>query len=456
MTEENLSPPLPVLVISWAFAPDREIGAKRVTRFCNYLPDFRVRPLVLTVQERFLEHRDDEFLPPSGIRIERTNVIANPLDAYARLRCRILSRNTAGDSHYGILPTQGGPDTRPRGLRRHLMALLNSPDRYQGWYLPAVRAANRLIQREPGSAILSSGPPFTSHLIARHLRKKHGIPWVADYRDGWATNPNLTGEGVPEWIVRMNSKMEASCVRWADLVICNTEPLRRSFLQRYPPLGEERFVTLTNGYDDAVKPPPKLKSGSKSKLFLHSGSIYGSRRIGTFCQAVNSLVSAGSLNPGSFRILFHGEISSSSLFDAHQYAHDLIKNHQIEFEPFLDSWQDGQRILWTADILLVFSGSPLEVPAKFYEYLKTGKPIFAVSEKGALTDLLDLTGTGVWADPGDSSAIAAGLLKALQMNPVSPEEVTRRWDNRFHFRSLTGKLAGWLRNLAEGKPLGGK
>lgn len=441
-----MNPELRVLVVSWAFAPDREIGAKRVTRFCNYLPTFGIQPIVLTVRERFLEHRDDEFLPPCGIRLERTTKLGSPLDAYSWLRSRIRSRNTIDECHPEDISIHGRPSNKARGVRRHMLALLNCPDRYQGWYLPAVRAANRLIRREPVNAILSSGPPFTSHLIAGHLRKKHSIPWVADFRDPWVES--RSDEGPPQWVLRMHRRMEAGCVKHADLVICNTDSMRRSFLPRYPRMKPEKFVTLTNGYDDTVKPLRTLRRNLSATFLLHFGSIYGRRRIGTFCQAITGLVNTGKLCPDSFRIVFHGDINPSSLADARQYASDLIDGRRIEFEAFIDSWQEAQKILWTADILLVFSAGPIIVPAKFYEYLKTGKPILAVAEKGALTDLIDMTGSGAWADPNDPTAIANALLKVLQMTPLPPEEVERRWDARFHFRSLTGQLAEWLRDLA--------
>ena len=159
-------------------------------------------------------------------------------------------------------------------------------------------------------------------------------------------------------------------------------------------------------------------------------------------------MNAGKLHPGYFKILFRGETDDSSVAAVHQCASELVRNRCIEFEPFTDSWRQAQELMWRADLLLIFSGSPLEVPAKFYDYLKTGKPIFAIAEPGALTELLDSTSSGIWADPADPAGIAAGLLRALELPSVTPEEAERRWSSQFHFRSLTAQLAGWIRRLA--------
>ncbi|HMK30282.1 MAG TPA: glycosyltransferase [Terriglobales bacterium] len=439
----NLNGDLNLLVISFFFAPDGEIGAKRITRFSRYLSERGIQPIVLTIQEQFLIQPDNEFPVPPGVRVERTPMRLNPLDWYARVKMRIAPPLPSGNAS---IFTKSTGNSRPGLLRRQMLALLNTPDRFLGWYFPAVKAAEQLIKQEPIGAMFSSGPPWTAHLIAGHLKRKFGIPWAADFRDSWALNPLL--DKTPEWIRKVNARMETRCLKTADLVVCNTELLRRSFIERHPLLPKEKFVTLTNGFDDSVASPAPItavRSARSGRLLLHFGMIYGRRRIDTFCQAANSLLKAGKLAPGSFKIVFHGEVDPGLLAAVHERAPELVGERNVEFEPFIESWQDAQKLLWEADLLLIFSGSPLEVPAKFYEYLKTGKPIFAVAERGALTELLDSTGSGVWADPADPDAIAIGLMRALELPAIPPEEAERRWADRFHFRSLSAQLARWIR-----------
>jgi hypothetical protein len=112
------------------------------------------------------------------------------------------------------------------------------------------------------------------------------------------------------------------------------------------------------------------------------------------------------------------------------------------------NWEIADRLRWEADLLLIFFEDTLAVPAKFYEYLATGKPILAVTPRGALTDVLERTGAGRWANPDDSADIASKLIDALVRPQQSATEVQRRWSGEFHFRSLAGTLAGWVNNLA--------
>jgi hypothetical protein len=228
--------------------------------------------------------------------------------------------------------------------------------------------------------------------------------------------------------------------------MCNTNALRQDFIARYPALLAAKFVTLTGGFDDNVIPEPEPR-GSR-RILLHLGDIYLSRRIDTFCQAVHSLIDSGKIEPNSMKVRFVGEVDPMTKFAARQQLSDLLGRELVEFIPRMN-WQQGQRLLWSADLLLLFQGDfKTQVPAKFYEYLQTGKPIFAIAARGALTELLESTGAGVWAEPEDADGIASSLLRALQQPAISPEEAAKRWSDRFHARSLTAQLARWIGQLA--------
>jgi hypothetical protein len=87
------------------------------------------------------------------------------------------------------------------------------------------------------------------------------------------------------------------------------------------------------------------------------------------------------------------------------------------------------------------------VPAKFYEYLQTGIPIFAVCDAGALTDVIEATGAGVWVTAQDSDSIAEELLKALEMPRRTSEEVTQS-SAAYQYSSLSRTLSEWMQEVA--------
>src|SRR5262249_28881199 len=127
-------------------------------------------------------------------------------------------------------------------LHRQVRALFEIRDPAAAWYRPAVRSVLRLVTAEPIAAVLSSVPPYTAHLVGRHLRKRFGIPWLADFRDPWSQN--LVRQALPGWRRWIDRRMESSCLRWADRVICNTDRLRAAFNRLHPELPADKFLTL--------------------------------------------------------------------------------------------------------------------------------------------------------------------------------------------------------------------
>jgi len=228
-------------------------------------------------------------------------------------------------------------------------------------------------------------------------------------------------------------------------------------------------VTLTNGYDyeyrnllgtcsvsGLTSGEGRTESCSRTSraepvikqqrcLVLHLGDLYGGRRVDTFCQAVQNLVRSGKINPGSLTILFLGNNDPSILKAACQLAPELTQSKYIEFRDRV-SWQEGQKLLAEADLLLIIQGNHRGVTAKFYEYLATGKPILAIVREGPLGAMLRATGAGLSADPEDPAQISAKFLEALALPIRSPEEV-QRTAGQYYFRTLAKQLAEWIHGL---------
>ena len=430
-----------VLIVSHTFPPDSAVGGLRIARLCRYLPECDIHPFVLTVEDRVYESVDPSMVLPSNLKVIRTGSMSTPLDWYRRLIQH--RRSQTGD----VGKVQGrGPNSSL--ARQHLLAMLSFPDRYWGWYLPALKAAGELIRTDKVEAVFSSGPPWISHLIARRLKLTHKLPWMADFRDPWAHL--LPEKRSPGWFQRLSERLEERCIGSADLVICNTDRLREAFQNHYSVEAPSKFRTLTNGFDDsdayatAAAPAPK-------RLFLHLGSIYGLRRIDTFLEAISQLTRSGQLDPDSFQLVFQGEIDSDYITQAEAICPELLRKRCLEFRPRINRNQ-AQQVLASADRLLLFQGShELQVPAKFYEYLQTGIPIFAVTEPGALTDLLQETDSGIWASPSNSNEIAERFLKFLEMPRRSPESLRLDINGKFQYRQLASRLGDWMRELVGSK-----
>jgi glycosyltransferase involved in cell wall biosynthesis len=429
-----------ILFISYSFPPDAQVGGRRAARLCKYLPEFGIEPVVLSVEERYYESVDTSFPPPAGLEIVRTSMSPGIFDAYRWLKSFLHAAQTGGNGTNSVAPVQ-----TIGGIRHRVIAMLHSGEAERGWFRPASRAGLKLLRLSSFDALVSSGPPFVAHRVARRLKQHTGLPWLADFRDPWSLNPKTME--LPPLRRRLEHRMERSCVEGADRVICNTQRMRTSFAESYPNQPAEKFVTLPNGFEE-ITPPTLMPPRSDGKhICLHLGDVYAGRRIDTFCEVLARLVGEGSLNAEKLQVIFMGDTDPAQLAAAKRVAPQLADQGILQFCRRLD-WGLAQHHLWSADLLLIFQGSHRnQIPAKFYEYLATGKPIFAVAEPGALSDILEESGAGISADSRDPEMIAARFLQAMRLPGRSPELAQQLMASRYHARVLAERLAGWLRDV---------
>src|SRR5207244_6933321 len=75
----------------------------------------------------------------------------------------------------------------PRSLLRlseEVLRRLKLPaDASLPWVIDAFRAIKGLMRKAPFAAIYSTSPPLGTHLLALLIKRRYGVPWVADFRD---------------------------------------------------------------------------------------------------------------------------------------------------------------------------------------------------------------------------------------------------------------------------------
>jgi len=432
-----------VLLISHSFPPDAEVGGKRIAQFSRYLPEFGFKPFVLAVDERFSTAVDTSFLLPKDLAVYRTRVLPNPLEWYVRFKKSYHARRSgqAAISHdvNEQDDSQSGSANGPGFLgwaREQVLSIFNSPNDDCGWYLPGIRKARGIVESEGVKTVLSSGPPWAAHLIAFRLRRIYGMRWIADFRDPWTAGPEW--EMLPRWRRVLEKRLEKLCMHSCDVVVSNTDRIREEFVRRFPELTEEKFVTITNGFVD----PPSLldlTQNSDRLLMLHLGSLYGVRQSRAFFEAISNIV-VNKRSPHIFKVLLIGDNDPVFVKTIMSQFPHLFQNGCVEFRERVN-WQKAQHILWSASALLLFQGGyTLQVPAKFYEYLPTGKPMLVIAQDGALTDIAKSTGLAVCAPPNDVEAIEEALLQIF-MKQAKTSKGAQAHLARFHYRYLTGQLS---------------
>jgi glycosyltransferase involved in cell wall biosynthesis len=421
--------PKHLLVVAFHYPPDNSsTGVLRTLKFTRYLLGHGWHSTVLTVPEDLYRNRDEHLLhqvPP------QVKVVRAP--------CRDVR------DQWGI-----------RGIYPGFLAV---PDRYGSWRRPAVRAGLEIVARAEMDALYTTYPIPSAHLIGLRLKRKTGLPWIADFRDPWA------GGGGHGLRYRVESWLEGTVVREADLILANTEVAREDFLARYPRLAPEKFVTLPNGYDEEDFPPELCQQPATQPFtIVYPGSIDPLNRSPLpLIEAIGQLLRGGQMSRHDVRLHFLGAgaaLRQPWFTDAVRAAGlgNIVSGVEGRI-PYAESL----KVLAGAGLLVVLNEplgaaretelgySRLMVPAKVYEYLRLGRPFLALCGEGAVPRLLGQLDAGWWCPPADIDGIARRILAAKVLHErdeglaIAPDKIAA-----FERRALTAKLASLLDGLTGG------
>ena len=366
-------------MIAFHFPPQSgSSGAQRTLGFTRYLRDFGWEPAVLTVDPRAYESVDERAIAPDGIRVHRTF-------AFDAAR------------HFAIR------DRYPSFLAR--------PDRWTSWRWSAIIAGVTLVRRWQPHVLWSTYPIATAHVIGHSIARITGMPWVADFRDPMAQ------EGYPAdprtW--KSFKRIESTSVAIAARSVFTAPGAANLYCERYP-AHADRIMVIENGFDEEsfaglADASPYTAAPA---ILLHSGIVYPSERDPTqMFAALRALVDAGDLREGDLRLRFrapvHGAMieSIARTFDVSQF---------VEVAPPLP-YREALREMLSVNALLVLQASNCnqQIPAKLYEYLRTGRPIVGLADpQGDTGQALRRAGVNYIAALETREAIVATLRDFLR------------------------------------------
>ncbi len=354
-------------------------ASPRVVGLVKYLPEFNWQPIILTgatskykdLPARIVETPYQDALGSLG-RLFKLNP-EQDVRQQIKNRFRITSKKSPID----FFITLGGE-------------IINYPCPDKNWKPFAVKAGSELLQEENIDAIISISPSITSHLIAKELKAKYKIPWLADFRDLWSQNHNYMYSPLRKMLDR---RLELKTLSKADALVTISEP----WAEKLRTLHKGKSVyTVTHGFDPAEVNNPPAKLTAKFTI-TYTGSIYNRRHDPSkLLAALRDLVSDKVIDPNEVEVRFYGskcewldeEIEEYGLVNvARQYglvSRETAVEKQRESQLLLKlQWEDSQE-------RGAYSG-------KIFEYLGARRPILATGgfDGDVVQELLNETNAGM-------------------------------------------------------------
>ncbi len=387
-----------VLIITYYWPPGGGSGVQRWVKFAKYLPQYGVQPVILTVSNPTYATLDESMKDDVS---ENTLVYKSPsLEPFG------LYSILSGKSRTEVAK----PTTRIAETGTSLTAKAASwiranvfvPDARIGWVRTARNKALKLIDEHAIQTVITTGPPHSTHLIGRYIKKQTSLKWIADFRDPWTKV--FYNQLLPRTpLVRnIDLKLERSVLNAANEVIVVSPSMKK--LQKN--ITDRTYRVIPNGFDH--------EDFEDLAIPQQQNGTFTIRHIGTLSETAipTALFEALELLPEEFR--FRMEF----IGNVHDHVKELARksrvSNRIKFTDYLPHAQAVQAMAASDLLLLVIpdvQNNELILTGKIFEYIATGKPVLMLGPAhGDAAAILDNTGQGAIFSYGDP----AGLLNYLK------------------------------------------
>ncbi|MFC1730322.1 glycosyltransferase [candidate division KSB1 bacterium] len=360
-----------LLLISYYFPPLGMGGVQRAAKFAQYLPEYGWDVTVLTVRDIAYYARDRSLLNDvKNVDIQRTGSL-DPL----RLAFLLSGRKNS------IAAAAGTPSILSR-IFRFIDRKLFVPDSKILWNGFAFRRAVKLVKTYRFSAVLSTAPPFSTHLLAMKIAKILKIPWIADFRDGWTTMDFLPPER--KLYMKFHRYFEKKTIRKADTYLAVSQKILND-LAKDSDTPDERGILIYNGYDeqDFTQVPPDRSSFNLTFM----GTVTKWADPSVFFKAIRAAADLHKSMSEYLKINIVGNILDSRLIKtagAYDLENKLIMTGYLEHKKAVELVCKSQVLLFPITNLT----SPGVITGKLFEYCASGKPIVAYVPEGEASNLL--------------------------------------------------------------------
>lgn len=379
-----------VLMAAYYFPPLSGSGVFRSIKFAKYLPLFGWEPTVVSTDRppngwKFSDKSQLAEIPegmkvvriPDGISTGREKSLnSDRVQAILGFLRNVLRFSPEADRIFSQA-SQSYDGT---------VQLLTFPCAALSWAYDAVQYIEKNIDLDEFQVVYTTSGPASAHLIGFYLKQKYGIPWVADYRDPWTYNPygsdyNPTNKGH-----KLLFELETILLRSADCNLTVEDSLIDSYEQHFK-LEPGKVVSITNGYDEADFSGLQVSQDRTHKFTInYSGLIYtGTQSIVPLFKAIRQLTGEKKIDLQKVRFRLVGVTMQDYEAIGRQFGLTQI----IEYLGYLPHSQALQANLDANLLLLLVGDEPKFKPVytgKFFEYLRSGRPILALAPKGGAVD----------------------------------------------------------------------
>lgn len=379
-----------VLIVTYHWPPMGGGGVQRWLKTVKYLREFDWEPVIFTVTDAEIslpDHSLEEEIP-EGVETLRVP-IWEPFGLYKK----ITGKSSSEKVQPGLLSEGEGSNWRNE-LALWIRGNVFIPDAKRFWIKPARKALIKYLKQNRVDAMVSTGPPHTTHMIALAARKRTGTPWLADFRDPWTFVDYYDKLKLSRYADRRHHQLEAEVVNTADKTITVTWSWAADFNRRN---YEKEVEVITNGFDPADFPETPWPALSQKFVITHIGSMNADRNPKALWPILDRLSQEWPEFAQQLQIKLIGPVDGTILAAIRKSGLEDNLEHikNLPHKEVIPHLQSSPLLLLPLNDTPNIAGV---VPGKLFEYLAARRPILCIGKTdGDAAHILRETGVGkVW------------------------------------------------------------
>lgn len=380
-----------VLFITYYWPPSGKASSHWPLQMIKYLPDSNWLPTVLTINADSFSHKDESLSSQIDDKVEvfRTKVL-EPFDLYRKF----LGKEKDSPLIASETISLDNKDLKHRisiWIRMNLFV----PDARIGWYPYAVKQGKEILEQSKYEAIVTIGPPHSTHLIGMQLSDKFNIPFFPVFIDPWVDIVYYKNFKRNPLTLLIDNYLEKKVIHKSSKTIFVTGSMRDDYKNKYQSFSN-KYEILHWGYSEDEFASLTKKTPKDEKIILHAGNIFDYQNIIPFWRQIKFEISNGN----NLKLKFIGTVSNL----IKQSITDCGLDEYVEYMGFIPYSQVPQEML-NADYLLVCATEKRHLPGKLFEYLRTGNPIIAFGDDNTeIAEILEKSNAGMLFNYSDTGA----------------------------------------------------
>jgi hypothetical protein len=432
-----------VLIITYYWPPSGGAGVQRWLKFVKYLRKFGWEPVIYTAENPDYPVLDESLSNdiPEGVEVLK-RPITEPYSIYKRL----LGKKS-DEKVFNVFVSDEHKKSWKKKLALYVRANLFIPDARCFWIKPSIRFLKSYLKNENVDAIVSTGPPHSMHLIAKGLKKRISLPWLADFRDPWTNIDFADDMPFTKRSLNRQKVLEFSVLKKADKIVVVSDQMKEEFEHK----TDKPIIEITNGFDWDDFNRDVLSREGENYVLAHTGSLNNRRNHPALWQAIKNLRYNEPSIMQNFKIKLIGNVDSSALADIEKNGLTDITElcAYLPHEKVVEEQMRANLLFLSVNRYVEnskeFKSSKATLTGKLFEYLATGNPILALGvRQSQLENILHKTTAGNLFEFDEVLGVEKFISKCVKGFTESRNESEIEKYSREH---LTSQLAKVLNQL---------